>query len=80
MEGLYKITKADADLLGRFEYAPNEAFDPYCSEQDDGTFIVSETIYNILRDHPRFKKVNWSLKEKIQFEQLNTKQKDDRQK
>jgi hypothetical protein len=65
MENYYKITKAEADLLGRFEYAPNMAFDPYCSEQKDGTYIVSETMYLILKNNDKFKTVNFESKTKV---------------
>ena len=40
----YKITKAEADLLTKFSYAKEEAFNPYCSEQKDGCFIVSDLM------------------------------------
>ena len=65
MENYYKITKAEADLLGRFEYEKNHAFDPYCSEQKDGTYLVSEKMYLILKDNDKFKLVNIKSKEKI---------------
>lgn len=29
MENFYKITKAEAELIGKFEYAPNQIFDPF---------------------------------------------------
>lgn len=64
MEQYYKISKAEADLLGRFEYAPNQAFDPYCSEQTDGKYVVSETMYNILKAHPKFAGVDFEAKTK----------------
>lgn len=69
----YKITKAEADLLGRFEYAPNEAFDPYCSEQKDGTYLVSENVYERLKAHPKFQAVDFSKATKINTAQLDTK-------
>ena len=65
MENYYKITKAEADLLGRFEYERGKAFDPYCSEQKDGTYIVSETMYLILKNNDNFKTVNFKSKTKV---------------
>lgn len=65
MENFYKITKAEADLLGRFEYERSKAFDPYCSEQKDGTYVVSETMYTILKNHPKFASVNFEAKVKV---------------
>lgn len=69
----YKITKAEADLIGRFEYDTNRAIDPYVNEQKDGTYLVSETMYNILKDHPKIKQVNFSVKTPIEKEALDTK-------
>ena len=74
-ELFYKITKAEADLLDRFEYAPYQAFDPYCSEQVDGSFIVSEEIQKLLKDHPKFKLINWA-KTKITKEDVDAGLKD----
>lgn len=73
MEKFYKITKAEADLIGKFEYEKNKTFDPFCSEQIDGTFIVSEKMYNILKDGKEFKKIDWSNKLSMEKTDLNTK-------
>jgi hypothetical protein len=72
MENFYKITKAEADLLGRFEYAPNMAFDPYCSEQKDGTYIVSETMYLILKNNDKFKSIAFEGKTKVDETKVKT--------
>ena len=60
MENFYKITKVQADLLGRFEYEKNFSFDPYCSEQKDGTFLVSEEMYIKLKENSIIKKVDFT--------------------
>lgn len=73
MENFYKITKAEADLMGRFEYATNQAIDPYCSEQTDGTFIISEKMYELLKGHPNLQKINFSKKRLIEKDNLQTK-------
>jgi hypothetical protein len=65
MENFYKITKAQADLLGRFEYQKNFAFDPYCSEQKDGTFLVSEEMYLKLKENSIIKKIDFTKVTKI---------------
>ena len=69
----FKITKADAAKLGRFDYAPNQAFDPFCSEQKDGTYLVSEEMYNKLFLTDEFQKVDWGSKAMILEKDLNTK-------
>lgn len=73
MELFYKITKAQADLIGKFEYAPNQAFDPYCSEQKDGTYLISETMYLLLKTNGQFQKVDFTTQVKIDETKIDTK-------
>lgn len=73
-EKFYKITKKEAELIGRFEYAPNQAIDPFVGEQEDGSYLVSETVYELLKDREEFKKVNFEGKETISKENLDTKE------
>lgn len=56
---MYKITRQIADLIGRFEHSPNEFFDPYTCEQEDGTFVVNEDIIQRLKNHPKVASINW---------------------
>lgn len=69
----YKITKDIADQLTRFIYAPSQAFDPYVGEQDDGAYLVSENMYEILKSHLKFKQINWSNLVKVNDAQLSPK-------
>lgn len=73
-ENYYKITKEDADILGRFEYAPNHLFDPYCSEQKDGTYLVSEKMYQILKENQKIVDLNIKDKSKVTDETKDTKE------
>lgn len=73
METFYKITKEQAALIGRFEYAPNQMVDPFVGEQKDGSYLVSELVYNMLKDRPEIKKVDFTKCEKISENQLDTK-------
>lgn len=73
MSNFFKITKADAANLGAFDYAPHQAFDPFCSEQKDGTYLVSEEMYNLLFLEENFQKVDWSKKFLIAEKDIDTK-------
>lgn len=73
MENYYKITKAQADLIGKFNYSSFEAIDPFVGEQQDGTYLVSEKVYTLLEERPEIKKVDFTKCEKISQAQLNTK-------
>lgn len=74
MESKYfKITKADADKLGAFEYAPHQAFDPFCSEQKDGTYLVRQEMFDLLFLTEEFQKVEWDKKQLIDTKDLDTK-------
>lgn len=70
MANYYKITKAQADTLGKIVYAPQQAFDPYVNEQTDGTYLVSEKMYNVLKEHTNFKKLTWGSLTKISDAQV----------
>ena len=69
----YKISKTDANKVGIFEYAPNEEFNPFCSEQVDGTYLVSVDLVNQLADNDNITKVNWSGMTIINESQINNK-------
>lgn len=69
----YKISKAQAQTLGKFEYAKNQMFDPFAGEQSDGYYLVSETMYEALKNSAAFKKLDWGSLSKISDTQLNPK-------
>lgn len=71
---MYKITRQIAELIGRFEYAKNQWFDPFACEQEDGTFLVGKNVIQQLKDHPKVKLVNWDEVQII--DEFNNKQKD----
>jgi hypothetical protein len=65
MEKYYKITKEQADLLGKIMYAKNQMFDPYCGETKDHNYLVSEEMYLTLKERTEFSKVDFTKKSKI---------------
>ena len=73
MENFYKITKAQAELIGQFEYAPNQMINPFVGEQVDGCYLVSEKCYELLKDHEKIKQVDFAKCEKLSEDNLNTK-------
>lgn len=73
MENFYKISKTDANKVGRFEYDNGSIFDPFCSEQVDGTYLVSESMVNLLVNNENIKKVDWSNLTVISSNQINNK-------
>lgn len=74
MENFYKITKSEATQIGYFEYASNQAIDAFAGEQKDGSYIISETVYQLLKDHPKFKEIDFNKKEKVSQENLQPKE------
>lgn len=74
MENFYKITKAEAEIISYFEYATNQAVDPFAGEQKDGSYIISEIVYQLLKDHPKFKQIDFSNKQKVGQDKLQPKE------
>lgn len=74
MERFYKITKEQSNLIGRFDYDPNKQIDPYVGEQKDGTYLVSEFMYELLKDRTEINKVDFTKCEKITKEQIDIKE------
>ena len=75
MENFYKITKNQADLIGRFEYAPHQMLDPFVGEQEDGTYLISEKMYELLKNRDEIKQIDFSKCELIEKTKLKTKEK-----
>lgn len=73
MNTFYKISKLDANKVGSFEYEVGYEFNPFCSEQVDGTYLVSVNLVEQLKDNENIKKVDWSQLEIIDSTQINTK-------
>jgi hypothetical protein len=73
MESFFKISKTDANKIGRFEYENGCMFDPFCSEQVDGTYLVSVVLVSELADNENIKKVDFSKLTKINSSQINNK-------
>ena len=72
MENFYKITKAQASLLGKIDYAKNERFDPFVNEQKDGTYLVSEKMVLLLKE--TLSKVDFTKRPKITEAEKDTKE------
>jgi hypothetical protein len=73
MNTFYKISKLDANKVGTFEYEVGYVFNPFCSEQVDGTYLVSIDLVKQLKDNENIKKVDWTKLEAINSTQINTK-------
>ena len=73
MNTFYKISKLDANKVGSFEYETGYGFNPFCSEQVDGTYLVSVDLVEQLKDNENIKKVDWTKLEVIDKTQINTK-------
>ena len=73
MNTFYKISKLDANKVGSFEYETGYEFNPFCSEQVDGTYLVSVDLVEQLKDNENIKKVDWTKLEVINSTQINTK-------
>ena len=73
MNTFYKISKLDANKVGSFEYEVGYEFNPFCSEQVDGTYLVSVDLVEQLKDNESIKKVDWTKLEVINSTQINTK-------
>jgi hypothetical protein len=73
MNTFYKISKLDANKVGSFEYETGCEFNPFCSEQVDGTYLVSIDLVEQLKDNENIKKVDWTKLEAINSTQINTK-------
>ena len=73
MNTFYKISKEDANKVGSFVYETGYEFNPFCSEQVDGTYLVSVDLVEQLKDNESIKKVDWTKLEVINSTQINTK-------
>lgn len=74
MNTFYKISKLDANKVSSFEYETGYEFNPFCSEQVDGTYLVSFDLVEQLKDNENIKKVDWTQLEIIDETQINTKE------
>lgn len=44
MEFFYKISKTQAEAIGKFEYQTNQFFDAMAAPQKDGTYLISASL------------------------------------
>jgi hypothetical protein len=75
MNTFYKISKFDANKVGSFEYEVGYEFNPFCSEQVDGTYLVSIDLVEQLKDNENIKKIDWSQLQVIDETQIDNKYK-----
>jgi hypothetical protein len=73
MNTFYKISKEDAEAVGYFEYGVDCAFNPFCSEQVDGTYLASCSLVEELKDNENIMKVDWTSMTIIDESQIDTK-------
>ena len=74
MNTFYKISKQDANKVGYFEYSGGNAFSPFCSEQVDGTYLVSCSLVEQLKDNANILKAEWSKMTIIDETEIDTKE------
>lgn len=74
MNTFYKISKEDANKVGYFEYSQGNAFSPFCSEQVDGTYLVSCSLVEQLKDNAKILKADWKSMEVIDETEIDTKE------
>lgn len=74
MNTFYKISKEDADKVGYFEYSGGNAFSPFCAEQNDGTYLVSCSLVEELKDNENILKADWSKMTIIDETEIDTKE------
>ena len=74
MNTFYKISKEDANKVGYFEYEGGNAFSPFCSEQVDGTYLVSCSLVEQLKNNKNIMKADWAVMTVIDETEINTKQ------
>lgn len=74
MEKFYKITKEQAALIGKFEYAPGYRFDPFVGEQKSGEFLVDEKMLTILKGHSQIKKIDFNKSQTVQPHEIEIKE------
>lgn len=67
----YKITKEQAELIGKFDFGKNQKFDPFVGEQKDGSFLVSEKMYTLLKEHGALKRVDFKGKTTVTKQSLD---------
>ena len=73
MAKYYKITKDQAALIGKIMYAENRQFDPFVNEQTDGTYLVSDDMYNLLKERDEIKKVDFTKRPLIEKKSIDSK-------
>jgi hypothetical protein len=74
MSNFYKITKAQATQIGKFEYSPSKWFNPFVGEQVDGTYIISEEMYSLMKETVKFQQIDFNSLPTITKEELQPKQ------
>jgi len=74
MNTFYKISKQDADKVGYFEYQNGSAFSPFCTEQVDGTYLVSCSLVEQLKDNANILKADWKSMDVIDETEIDTKE------
>ncbi len=66
----YKITPEQAKQIGAFEYAPNKRINPFVGEQEDGCFLIAESLYKEIQDNENLKGIDFAKLELLPQEKL----------
>lgn len=73
MENFYKITKEQAELIGKIQYGKWEMFDPFVGDQKDGYYLVDEKMYLLLKERPEFQKIDFTKQAKLEKSSIDLK-------
>jgi hypothetical protein len=69
MEFFFKITKTQAEQIGKFEYKPNEFFDATAAPQKDGSYLISAELARNSENTEKFKDIDFDTCEIIRADQ-----------
>lgn len=73
MAKYYIISPAEADLIGKFTIDDCNGVDPYCGEQNDGNYVISEDVVVACKNHANIKKVDFASKTSVEESSLDFK-------
>jgi len=72
MAKFYKITPEEAYSLGYKKHDANNHTNPFCSEQEDGCFLINEKEVKRNENNPNYSNVDFNSKSTINEEGIQT--------
>lgn len=73
MKCYYKITKEQADLIGDINYDKDKSFNPFVGEQKDGSYLISDEMYLIIKDRKELKGLDLTKQPALTREDIDLK-------